>query len=180
MYLLVGLGNPGSKYLLNRHNIGFILIDALHHHFNAPSYKTKFNGSLTPVLIEGKECLLLKPETFMNLSGGCVQQVMNFFKISIENVIVFHDDLDLTPFDIRIKKGGGAGGHNGLKSMDQQCGKEYWRYRFGIGRPALKGMVSDYVLSNFSAEEIKALKQFLDNFCHDFSFEKLFSCKTFP
>ncbi|MBP9752902.1 MAG: aminoacyl-tRNA hydrolase [Proteobacteria bacterium] len=175
MYLLVGLGNPGTKYLLNRHNIGFILIDALKHHFNAPSFKSKLNGAITSLEIGEHECMLLKPATYMNLSGECVQQVLRFYKIPLQNMIVFHDDLDLIPFDVRVKKGGGAGGHNGLKSLDQHLGNDYWRYRFGIGRPPLKEMVSDYVLSNFTNQEMTDLKKYLDTFCDDFSINKIIS-----
>ncbi|CAO4842605.1 MAG: Peptidyl-tRNA hydrolase [Holosporales bacterium] len=163
MRLIVGLGNYESCYLLNRHNVGFILVDALWHAYNFPPFKEKFNGYISQGKINGEDCLLLKPKTYMNRSGLSVQQVLQFYKLTLDQMIVLHDDLDLIPFDIRIKKGGGAGGHNGLKSIDQQCGKDYWRFRFGIGRPALKSMVSDYVLSNFSKSEQNALSDFFDH-----------------
>lgn len=164
MRLIVGLGNYESCYLLNRHNVGFILVDALWHAFGFPPFKEKFNGMISQGKINGEDCLLLKPKTYMNRSGICTQQVLQFYKLTLDQMIVLHDDLDLLPFDIKIKKGGGAGGHNGLKSIDQCCGQDYWRFRFGIGRPALKSMVSDYVLSNFSKPEQKSLSDFFDHF----------------
>jgi len=157
MYLVVGLGNPGNEYLLNRHNFGFMMIDTLRQHYDFPDYKEKFSGVISQGKIDGKACMLLKPTTFMNLSGQAVQKVMQFYKIAIENVYVFHDDLDIDPFKIKFKMGGGSGGHNGLKSIDQQCGKEYWRIRLGIGHPGEKNLVSAYVLSNFSKDEMKEL-----------------------
>jgi PTH1 family peptidyl-tRNA hydrolase len=169
MKLIVGLGNPETKYLLTRHNIGFILADALHHYFEGAAYKAKFSGFLSTIEIDKEECVLLKPATYMNRSGESVQKVMQFYKIKLQDVIIFHDDLDLDPFQIKIKKGGGAAGHNGLKSIDTHCGNDYWRYRFGIGRPPLKNMVSDYVLSNFTNTEITQIKEFLNFFAKDFT-----------
>ncbi|HCU06974.1 MAG TPA: aminoacyl-tRNA hydrolase [Holosporales bacterium] len=157
MYLLVGLGNPGNQYLLNRHNFGFMMMDALRQHYNFPDYKEKFSGVISQGKIDDKVCILLKPTTYMNLSGHSVHAAMHFYKIAIENVYVFHDDLDIEPFKIKFKKGGGSGGHNGLKSIDQQCGKEYWRIRLGIGHPGDKYLVSPYVLSNFSEDEMKEI-----------------------
>lgn len=162
MYLFVGLGNPGNQYLLNRHNFGFMAADALRQHYNFPDYKEKFRGVVSQGQINDKACLLLKPATYMNLSGQSVQSAMSFYKITIENVYVFHDDLDITPFKIKIKKGGSSGGHNGLKSIDQQCGKEYWRIRLGIGHPGDKNLVSPYVLSNFNQDEMKVLPVILN------------------
>lgn len=169
MRLFVGLGNPGDRYVFNRHNVGFMLIDALFHYYEFPDFKQKFNGQITQSKIDNKTCLLFKPTTFMNISGKAVQQVIDFYKIPIEDVTVFHDDLDLLPFDIRMKNGGGAGGHNGLKSIDQFCTQNYWRYRFGIGHPGVKSMVSDYVLSNFSKNECEELSVFFEKFCHQIS-----------
>lgn len=175
MKLLVGLGNPESCYFLNRHNVGFMLIDALNHYHNTPAFKSKFNGLFSTMSYQQEEYILLKPSTFMNRSGECVQKMMQFYKIALHDVIVFHDDLDIPPFEVRTKKGGGSGGHNGLKSIDLHCGNDYWRYRFGIGRPPLKDMVADYVLSNFSKNELQQLSDFLENFAKDFNSKSLFT-----
>jgi PTH1 family peptidyl-tRNA hydrolase len=163
MYLLIGLGNPGNQYLLNRHNFGFIVMDTLRQHYNFADYKEKFSGVVSQGQIDDKNCLLLKPTTYMNLSGQSVQSAMHFYKIPIENVYVFHDDLDIAPFKIKFKRGGSSGGHNGLKSIDQQCGKEYWRIRLGIGHPGDKHLVSSYVLSNFTQDEMKELTLVLND-----------------
>lgn len=164
-YLFVGLGNPGDQYLLTRHNIGFILMDALFHFYSFPSFKNKFKGSISQGKINTFDCILLKPTTYMNLSGESVQALLSFYKIPLDQVIVFHDDLDLEPFDVRIKKGGSSGGHNGLKSITQHIGNDYWRFRFGIGHPGIKDMVSQYVLSPFSKDEQQKLPDFLELFC---------------
>ncbi len=148
MILLVGLGNPGSKYEHNRHNIGFMVIDFLVDELKAINVtKASFKGALykTP------HFYLLKPFTYMNLSGESVQAVKNYFKI--EDVVVFHDELDIPLGSIRIKNGGSSGGHNGLKSLDQHIGNDYDRVRLGIGRPAEKKDVTAHVLGDFSKEE---------------------------
>lgn len=162
MFLCVGLGNPGTQYLLNRHNLGFMAMDGLRQEHNFPIFSQKFNGAMSQANIGQHNCLLLKPMTYMNLSGQSVQKVMQFYKIPIENVCVFHDDLDLDTFNIKIKQGGSAGGHNGLKSIDQHCGNNYWRVRLGISHPGEKHLVSPYVLSNFPKEEMKELPFFIN------------------
>jgi PTH1 family peptidyl-tRNA hydrolase len=150
MFLLVGLGNPGPEYALTRHNIGFMLVDAL---AGAARFSSKFHGETASLSIENEKIILLKPMTYMNLSGKSVQAAMAFYKIAPENIIVFHDELDLPLGKIRIKQGGGANGHNGLKDIDQMIGPDYWRVRLGIGHPGMKEQVHGHVLSRFSGEE---------------------------
>ena len=150
MTLFVGLGNPGSQYEDTRHNIGFKVIDTLVDDFGARDIsKTSFQG----ILARASNTLFLKPTTFMNLSGKSVQPVKYFFKVELENIIVIHDDIDLPFGAVRFKKGGGHGGHNGLKSLDALLGKEYIRIRVGVGKPEYKSQVADYVLHDFSDEE---------------------------
>ena len=154
MHLIVGLGNPGGKYAKNRHNIGFMVIDHLIDRLGpTPQSKSGFKGELYKT---GK-ILLLKPLTFMNLSGESVAAVKNFYKIENEHVIVIHDDLDLGLGAIRIKRGGSHGGHNGLKSIDAHIGADYIRVRFGIGRPEHKSQVISYVLSDFTPKELACI-----------------------
>ena len=158
MTLFVGLGNPGSRYENNRHNIGFKVIDRLSDHFGAIDIsKSAFCGQLS----KSNQLLFLKPTTFMNLSGKSIQAVKNFYKIDIDDIIVIHDDLDLPFGAVRFKKGGGHGGHNGLKSIDEMIGKEYIRIRMGIGKPEYKSQVADYVLDDFDSLEEKRLKKWI-------------------
>jgi len=160
MTLFVGLGNPGSQYENTRHNIGFKLIDKLVSDLSARDIsKTSFQGKL----YRSANTLFLKPTTFMNLSGKSLQSVKNFFKIELDNVIVIHDDIDLPFGAVRFKKGGGHGGHNGLRSIDSNITKEYLRVRIGVGKPEHKSQVSDYVLHNFSNNEVKVLEQLIDH-----------------
>ncbi len=147
--LVVGLGNPGQKYEKTRHNVGFMVVDKLIEEFGA----TKLSSSFLGELYKTQNHLFLKPTTFMNLSGESLIKVCNFYKIITQEVIVIHDDLDLPFGSLRFKRGGGHGGHNGLKSCDAHIGKEYIRVRIGIGKPAHKSEVASYVLSNFSKEE---------------------------
>ena len=159
MTLLVGLGNPGTKYQKNRHNIGFMLIDKLIDELNAQNIsKSQFRGEL----FKSKNLLLLKPSTYMNLSGESVVAVKNYYKIDNEDIFVFHDDLDLSLGSIRIKKGGGSGGHNGIKSIDQHISNEYYRIRMGIGRPQDKESVINYVLGDFKDEQIACLDKIIE------------------
>lgn len=157
MFLLVGLGNPGDRYAHNRHNIGFMAMDELHRAYSFAPWRKKFQGEVSEGQIAGvaDKIILLKPQTFMNLSGGSVQAALQFYKIPLENVFVFHDELDVAPAKVKIKQGGGAGGHNGLKSIDEHCGPNYWRVRLGIGHPDPQApdkseIVSNYVLSDFA------------------------------
>jgi PTH1 family peptidyl-tRNA hydrolase len=153
MRLFVGLGNPGQKYQHNRHNIGFMAMDAIVHRHNFSGWSKKFQGEISDGVLDGEKLLLLKPQTFMNLSGQSVQAAAAFYKIKPQDIVVFHDELDLAPGKLRIKKGGGAAGHNGLRSIDDHLGKEYWRVRMGIGHPGDKNLVTHYVLGDFSKAE---------------------------
>lgn len=151
--LIVGLGNPGSTYAKTRHNVGFMVIDELLQRFSHDTInKAAFQGELFKV----KEHYLLKPTTFMNLSGNAIAAVKKFYKI--DDVVVIHDDLDLPFGALRFKVGGGHGGHNGLKSTDSMIGKEYLRVRIGIGRPEHKGEVSSFVLGNYSDDQAELLQ----------------------
>lgn len=169
MWLLVGLGNPGPKYRNNRHNIGYMAVDALHSHYAFAPWKNKFKASVAEGRMPGVDgkIILLKPETYMNLSGEAVQAAMQFAKVPLEQVVVFHDELDIAPFRVKIKRGGGAGGHNGLKSLDAHCGAEYLRVRLGIGHPDPQApdksdIVSNYVLSDFARADAGALEKLLE------------------
>lgn len=154
-YLIVGLGNPGQQYLLNRHNIGFMAIDVLKDDLNSTvNFKSQFKAQYFETKINSEKLYCIKPQTFMNLSGQSVLPFSQFYKIAPENIIVIHDDLDLELGSIKIKQGGGHGGHNGLKSIDTAIGQNYWRIRVGIGHPGNKNLVSSYVLSNFTIHEI--------------------------
>ena len=153
MYLFVGLGNPGLEYAKNRHNVGFMCIDEIRQSYGFPPEKAKFSGLLTEGQVDGEKVFLFKPLAFMNRSGKPVGDVARFYKIPPENIIAFHDDLDLAPGKIRVKKGGSHAGHNGLKDLDAHIGQQYWRVRIGIGRPLHKGAVSSHVLSDFSKED---------------------------
>lgn len=158
--LIVGLGNPGPNYEHTRHNIGFMVIDELIRRQNTQKLSSSsFNGEL----FKFSNHFLLKPLTFMNLSGNSVLAVKNFYKI--DDVVVIHDDLDLPFGTLRFKKGGGDGGHNGLKSTDEKISKEYIRVRMGIGKPEHKGEVASYVLGNFSKEEQEHLKTWIPFAC---------------
>ena len=157
MKLLVGLGNPGAQYAGNRHNIGFMAVDAIAAAHGISGWKSKHAGLLAEGSIGGERVLLLKPQTFMNKSGDSVQQVTRFFKILPGDVIVFYDELDLAPGKVRVKTGGGNGGHNGLRSIDPQIGLDYKRVRLGIGHPG-KEFVTPHVLGDFA----KADKAWLD------------------
>lgn len=160
MKLIVGLGNPGPTYSTTRHNIGFMVVDSILNDIESSNISKKsFNGDL----YKSRDLLLLKPTTFMNLSGQSVRAVANFYKIKSEDILVIHDDLDLAFGALRIKIGGGHGGHNGLKSIDNSIGKEYYRLRLGIGRSERKEMVASYVLSPFTKEEAALLDSFLEH-----------------
>ena len=154
MFLLVGLGNPGRSYAHNRHNIGFMAIEAIgrKHGFNAA--RSRFSGLVSEGLIRGERTLLLQPQTYMNESGRSVGEAARFHKIGLENIIVLHDELDLAPAKCRIKTGGGVAGHNGLRSISAHIGNDYKRVRLGIGHPGDKSLVHQYVLNDFSKNEV--------------------------
>ncbi|HZV81565.1 MAG TPA: aminoacyl-tRNA hydrolase [Geobacteraceae bacterium] len=160
--LIVGLGNPGPKYLWTRHNAGFIVLDRFAHLAGIPATKKNFAGLYGEGNWQGNRLLLLKPQTFMNLSGRSVAEALRFHKLSPADLIVIHDDLDIPFGQIKLKDGGGHGGHNGLRSLHQELGTgNYPRLRVGIGRPA-RGDMADYVLSNFAKDEMTALPQLVD------------------
>lgn len=162
MLLFVGLGNPGTKHENNRHNIGFMAVDEiiLRHNFSEP--KIKYQGALYEGQLGNEKVLVLKPRTFMNLSGKSVAQVANFYKIPSENIFVFYDELDVEPGKVKFKTGGGNAGHNGLRSLDQYINKNYHRIRIGIGHPGDKSLVHGHVLGDFSTNEEKWLEPLLD------------------
>ncbi len=162
MHLIVGLGNPGAEYANNRHNIGFMAVDAIAraHHF--PPFRAKFSGLVADGTIDGARVLLLKPHTYMNRSGDCVGQATRFYRLSPEDVTVIYDELDLTPGKLRVKTGGGNGGHNGLRSIDPVIGNGYQHVRLGIGHPGHKELVTRHVLGNFAKADADWLADFLD------------------
>jgi peptidyl-tRNA hydrolase, PTH1 family len=151
--LLVGLGNPGARYARNRHNIGFMAIDAIARRHRVSGFRNRFKGELAEAPIGGERVLLLKPQTFMNASGESVGDAARFFKIPLSEIVVIHDEIDLRPGKLRVKCGGGNAGHNGLRSIDALFGPDYWRVRIGVGHPGIKELVQPYVLQNFPDEE---------------------------
>ena len=161
--LLVGLGNPTPDSNDNRHNVGFKIIDAINTKFGLSKQKPKFKGLLTTGNISNKKVYAIKPLTFMNNSGICIRELIEYFKIDPENVIVFHDDLDVDFKKIKAKFGGSSAGHNGIESIDKFIGKDYTRVRVGIGKPEKKIEVSDFVLTNFSEEEKEELGKVIQN-----------------
>ena len=163
MLLLAGLGNPGPKHAGNRHNIGFMAADAIARRHSFSPWSKKFQGLLAEGNLAGEKTLLLKPQTFMNLSGQSVGEAMRFYKLDPSNLIVFYDELDLAPGKVRVKTGGGSGGHNGIRSIDQHVGTEYRRVRIGIGHPGAKPMVHGYVLGDFAKADGEWLETLLDS-----------------
>lgn len=150
MKLFVGLGNPGGKYARNRHNIGFMALDQIAGDHGFSPWKSKFQAQICEGTLGGGKVLLLKPQTFMNLSGQSVGEAMRFYKLTPDDVTVLHDELDLAPGKCRVKQGGGHAGHNGLRSIHQHIGAEYGRVRLGIGHPGRKELVAGYVLHDFA------------------------------
>lgn len=161
MKLIVGLGNPGGQYEGNRHNIGFMALDAIARQYGITQFRTKHGGVLAEGNIAGEKVILLKPQTFMNRSGDSVQQVAQFYKIPPADIIVLYDELDLAPGKVRVKVGGGNGGHNGLRSIDPQIGLDYKRVRLGIGHPS-KEFVTHHVLGDFAKADQAWLAPLLD------------------
>lgn len=161
MLLLVGLGNPGSEHRRQRHNVGFMAVDAIAERHNFQPFKKRFQGEIAEGVLDGTKTLLLKPQTYMNLSGKSVGEAAHFYKLPPAQVVVVHDELDLAAGKIRMKTGGGHAGHNGLRSIDAALGPNYRRLRIGIGHPG-KDMVLGYVLQNFHADERVWLDPLLD------------------
>lgn len=160
MYLISGLGNPGDKYKNTRHNIGFLVIDAITKNLSTTNIN---NSNFQAIVQKNLSNLYVKPQTFMNLSGESILSIVEYYNIPNENIIVVHDDLDLPFGTVKFKVGGGHGGHNGLRSIDSHVGKDYIRIRVGIGKPENKGDVADYVLSNFSKEEFLQLDDIINH-----------------
>lgn len=160
MKMIIGLGNPGKQYENTRHNVGFHVIDELATRLNAPMMQSKFNGLFTVVHTPREKVLLVKPLTYMNLSGECVRPLMDYYDILAEDIVVIYDDLDLVPGKIRLRQKGSAGGHNGMKSLISHLGTtEFNRIRIGVGRPTNGMQVSDYVLSSFGKEELPHIEE---------------------
>lgn len=160
MFLVVGLGNPGAEYDKTRHNVGFMAADEIYSHYHFSPFKSKFDGLIAEGNIDGEKVYLLKPQTYMNLSGNSVVKAAKFYKILPQKVIVIHDDLDLPVGKIKAKIGGGAGGHNGLKSIDAAITPNYNRIRLGVGHPQGAGeAVVNHVLSRFSKSDADIIKQ---------------------
>lgn len=159
MFLIAGLGNPGVNYEKTRHNIGFMVIDEMTKNL---SLKTNINKTTFQAdVIKSANTLYVKPQTYMNNSGQSIIAIQEYYKIEMDQIIVIHDDLDLPFGTVKYKIGGGHGGHNGLRSIDAHCGKEYIRIRVGIGKPAFKSDVANYVLSDFSKEELNQLEDII-------------------
>ena len=168
MFLVAGLGNPSADYALTRHNFGFMAADTLAESYGFPPFSNKFSGLCSLGEIAGEKVMLLKPLTFMNLSGDSLVKAVSFYKIPLTHVIVIHDDLDIEFGKIKAKTGGGAGGHNGLKSIDSHLGVNYTRIRLGISHPMGKGEVKDFVLSKFSKAEAEELPFILSDIAQAF------------
>jgi PTH1 family peptidyl-tRNA hydrolase len=173
--VLVGLGNPEAKYKLNRHNVGFMTIDSIVANYKLAPYKTKFQSQIITKKINDTPIIFSKPQTFMNLSGKSIGNILNFYKLKCENVIVIHDDLDLNLGTVKTKIGGSSGGHNGLKSLDSIIGKNYRRLRIGIGHPGDKTLVNNYVLGDFSKSENVIINILIKNI--SLNFDKIITKK---
>ena len=163
MWLLAGLGNPGDKYQGHRHNIGFMVMDEIARDPSFSPFRVKFQGEMSEGKLAGEKVVLLKPQTYMNDSGISVAKLAKFYKIPPSRIVVFHDELDLPFARVKVKQGGGAGGHNGLKSIDRHLGdKNYWRVRMGIDHPGDKNRVSGYVLNDFAKVEKEKLPRWIE------------------
>jgi len=159
MLLLVGLGNPDPNNLNNRHNVGFLVIDEINRKFKLSKQKPKFKGLLTTGKIEDQKVFAIKPLTFMNNSGVCIKELIDYFKINVKDIFVFHDDMDIDIGKVKVKFGGSNAGHNGIDSIDKNIGKSYSRIRIGIGRPKNNSSGAEHVLDNFSLDEKGSLEK---------------------
>ena len=162
MLLIVGLGNPGSQYALNRHNIGFMAADAIHRRHGFGPWRSRFHAEVAEGTLSGRKTLLMKPQTYMNESGRAVSEAARFLKIPNADIVVLHDELDLPPGKTRMKLGGGHGGHNGLRSISAHIGEDYRRLRLGIGHPGAKELVHGYVLHDFARPDGEWVNPLLD------------------
>lgn len=162
MLLIAGLGNPGAQHAGNRHNIGFMAADAIARRHGFSPWSRKFKGEIAEGRIAGEKVLLIKPQTYMNRSGEAVGEAMRFFKLQPSDLVVLYDELDLAPGKVRLKVGGGAGGHNGIRSLDSHCGKDYRRLRLGIGHPGARERVTAHVLGDFAKADARWLEPLLE------------------
>ena len=169
MLLLVGLGNPNPNNTNNRHNVGFLVIDAINAKFKLSKQKPKFKGLLTTGKINEQKVYAIKPLTFMNNSGICIREIIEYFKINVKDVFVFHDDMDIDIGKIKVKFGGGNAGHNGIESIDKNIGKDYSRVRIGIGRPKNNSTGVEHVLDDFANEEKKDMEEVNNNIINSLS-----------
>ena len=169
MLLLVGLGNPNPNDSNNRHNVGFIVIDKINAKFKLSKQKPKFKGLLTTGKIDEQKVFAIKPLTFMNNSGVCIKELIEYFKIEVKDVFVFHDDMDIDIGKVKVKLGGGNAGHNGIDSLDKNIGKNYPRIRIGIGRPQKNSSGAEHVLDNFSGDEKRNLEKVTKNIIESLS-----------
>ena len=169
MLLLVGLGNPNLNNLNNRHNVGFSVINAVNEKFKLSKQKPKFKGLLTTGKIDEQKVFAIKPLTFMNSSGICIKELIEYFKIDVKDVFVFHDDMDIDVGKVKAKFGGSSAGHNGIDSIDKNIGKKYSRIRIGIGRPKNNSAESDHVLDNFSSDEKQSVEEVTNNITQSLS-----------
>ena len=169
MLLLVGLGNPNPNNTNNRHNVGFLVIDQINKKFKLSKQKPKFKGLLTTGEIEEQKVYAIKPLTFMNSSGVCVKELIDYFKINVKDVFVFHDDMDIDLGKVKVKFGGNSAGHNGIDSIDKNIGKNYSRVRIGIGRPIKNSEGADHVLENFSVDEKDGVEEVTKNIIESLS-----------
>jgi PTH1 family peptidyl-tRNA hydrolase len=162
MRLFVGLGNPGAKYERNRHNIGFVVLEQIARRHDFRSWRRGYQGEYTEGILNREKVVLLRPLTFMNESGRSVQEALHFYRIDQDAITVFHDEIELPPAKVRVKLGGGIAGHNGLRSISECIGNEYWRVRLGVGHPGAKHMVEHYVLSDFPKIDWPWVKALID------------------
>ncbi len=162
MKLLIGLGNPGAEHARNRHNVGFVAVDAIAEAHGFGPWRKKFQGQVSEGRLDGEKCLLLKPSTYMNESGRAAAEAVRFYKLDLDDVIVLYDEIDLAPGKVRVKTGGGVAGHNGLKSLTRHIGNDYMRVRIGIGHPGDKSKVHSHVLKDFSKTERVWLEPLID------------------
>ena len=162
MFLLVGLGNPGPKYAHNRHNIGFVAVDEVVRRHGFGPWRNRFQAQVSEGRLNSEKILVLKPETYMNESGRAVGEALRFFKLAPEEVFVFYDEIDLAPAKMRVRRGGGTAGHNGLRSLNAHIGPDFWRLRLGVGHPGRKELVHRHVLSDFSKAEWPAMEKLIE------------------
>jgi len=162
MLLIAGLGNPGQRYKVNRHNLGFLVVDEIVRRHGFGPWRQRFQAEVSEGRLAEQKVLCLKPQTFMNRSGQAIGEAVNFFKLPPEALFVLHDEIDLAPGKLRVKRGGGPGGHNGLRSIDDHIGRDYWRVRLGVGHPGDKDLVHSYVLHDFAKQDQVWVEKLID------------------